>query len=277
MSDAQPLSGAIIIPAHNEASVITRTLARLTPLGAAGIEIIVACNGCVDSTASVARTVPRVKVVELASASKPNALNAADLAVPSWPRLYLDADIEIEPAAIRAVFEVLRRGDILAARPTFRYDVTAGDRIVRSFYRARTRLPSTSNALWGAGVFALSRAGHARFGQFPLLTGDDLFVDQSFVAGEKAVVDTPPAIVRTPRSARALLRTLRRTYRGQAELAGGARTARTVRELVLSIRGPGSAIDAMVYATVVSLARLRRPTPSTSSVRRWERDDTSRS
>ena len=49
-------AGAVIIPAHNEASVIGRTLGRLAPLAAGGqVEVIVACNGCTDNTAEVAR------------------------------------------------------------------------------------------------------------------------------------------------------------------------------------------------------------------------------
>jgi glycosyltransferase involved in cell wall biosynthesis len=273
-------AGAVIIPAHNEAGVIGRTLGRLAPLAADGqVEVIVACNGCTDNTAELAGGFEGVRVLDVPEASKVAALNAADSAASRWPRLYLDADIEIDPLALRKVFDKLGRGDVLAARPAFRYDTEGASRLVRSFYRARARIPSTNNALWGAGAFALSEEGHRRFRQFPLISplfsGDDLFVDRQFLPTEKAVLDTPPVMVRTPRRADALLPILRRNYRAQADLGGSATTSETVRELVGSVRSTQSAIDAAVYAGFVALARLRRRVPP-DSAGVWERDESSR-
>ena len=91
--------GSVIIPAHNEAAVIARTLAPLAPLAAAGqLEVIVACNGCTDHTAAIARGFDGVTVLELGQSSKAAALNAGDAAASHWPRLYLDADVQISPA-----------------------------------------------------------------------------------------------------------------------------------------------------------------------------------
>lgn len=279
--------GAIIIPAHNEAAVIARTLESLAPIAATGaIELIVACNGCTDRTAQIARQFESVKVIEASRASKTVALNEGDAAATLWPRLYLDADITITATAVRMVFQHLLDGKDPAARPAFCYDDDGASWPVRAFYRARRRLPSTSRALWGAGAYALSRAGHARFGAFPDLTGDDLFVDLQFLPEEKGILSTPPVRVATPRDTRSLLNILRRNYRGGSELANlerrGAvsargrlgRTNRTVIELVQSISGPRSLLDALVYASLVSFAR-RRPSPAPSSSH-WERDDSSR-
>jgi glycosyltransferase involved in cell wall biosynthesis len=206
--------GAVIMPAHNEASVIGRTLRRLAPLAAGGrVEVIVACNGCTDNTADLARSFEGVRVLDVPEASKVAALNAADAAASRWPRLYLDADIEIDPQALRAVFDELGRGAVLAARPAFRYDTEGASGLVRSFYRARERIPSTNKALWGAGAFAVSQEGHKRFRAFPSISprfsGDDIFIDQQFLPTEKKVLDTPPVMVRTPRRTNALLRVLR--------------------------------------------------------------------
>jgi GT2 family glycosyltransferase len=272
--------GAVIIPAHNEASVIGRTLGRLAPLAASGqVEVIVACNGCTDNTAELARSFKGVRVLDVPEASKVAALNAADAAAARWPRLYLDADIEIDPRALRVVFDELGREAVLAARPAFRYDTEGASGLVRSFYRARNRIPSTQNALWGAGAFAVSQEGRKRFRQFPSISprfsGDDLFVDQQFLPSEKKVLSTPPVMVRTPRHADALLGILRRNYRAKAELGGWATTSQTVRELMRTIRSPQSAMDASVYAGFVALARLRRRRPPDSSGV-WERDESSR-
>jgi glycosyltransferase involved in cell wall biosynthesis len=269
--------GAVIIPAHNEASVIGRTLDGLAPLAAGRrVEVIVACNGCTDNTADLARAYEGVRVLDVPEASKIAALNAADAVASRWPRLYLDADIEIDPRALRAVFDELDRGTVLAARPAFRYDTEGASRVVRCFYRARNRIPSANKALWGAGAFAVSQEGHKRIHRFPSISprfsGDDIFADQQFLPTEKTVLDTPPVMVRTPRRANALLRVLRRNYRAQAELGGSSATSRTLRELLRTIRNPLTAIDAAVYALFVTLARLRRRHPA-GSTGVWERDE----
>lgn len=294
--------GAVIIPAHNEEAVIRRTLRALEPVISTGcVEVIVAVNGCTDETASIAAAFAGVHVIHVEEASKVAALNAADAAATAWPRLYLDADIEIAPTALRMVFDRLSRGDVQAARPAFRYDDSEASFWVRAFYRARRRMKSTDEALWGAGAYALTEAGHARFGTFPDITADDLFVDVHFGQGDKVIMHTPPVVVRTPRHVSALLKILRRNYRGQRELRlhpsqfhkGNERekfvtraaapsdlseygnTRQSVRELVASIRGPVSALDACTYAALVSCARTASRKAATSRTS-WERDDSSR-
>ena len=274
--------GSVVVPAHNEASVIRRTL---EPLGALAlsdrIDLIVAANGCSDATVEVARGVPGVRVLDLPEASKVAALNAAEAATDRFPRMYLDADIEIHPDAVIAVLRALDDGPELAARPPFVYDTVGASWLVRSYFRARMRLPSNTQALWGAGCYALSRAARERFGEFPPLIADDLFVDWLFHASEKRVVPTTPVVVRTPRTAAALRSVLRRTYSGNAQLEQQPATvadlvpARTsnARDLTASVRSLSTFTDACVYLAFVVLARVhaRRPTSG------WSRDHSTRS
>lgn len=274
-----PSSGAIIIPAHNEATVIGRTLDSLREvIGWGTVEVIVACNGCTDGTASIASGFEGVRVLQVDAASKTAALNAADHAADRWPRLYLDADIEVSAPALAAVFEALGGGSLLAARPAFRYDTTGASAAVRAYYRARVRIPRNAEALWGAGVFALSRAGHERLGSFPALTGDDYYVDGLFAADEKSVLPTDPVVVRTPRTSASLLAVLRRAYRGNAQqdaVTGGGSMSRTLRDLLASVRGPLTAVDAAVYAAFAGAGRRRAFQLRKAEVA-WERDNSSR-
>ncbi|WP_181149905.1 WecB/TagA/CpsF family glycosyltransferase [Arthrobacter sp. MYb227] len=291
-------SGTIIIPAHNEESVIARTLHHLAVLAASGsVQVIVACNGCTDRTASIASSFPGVKVIEVEEASKVAALNAADEVATRWPRVYLDADIEMSPTAVKMVLDRLTHSGALAARPAFEYDDSRASALVRAFYRARRRIPSTSQALWGAGVYGLSKEGHAKFGAFPTLTADDLFVDQQFETWEKVVLNTPPVRVVTPRTVASLSAILQRNYRGQTEFTENAKklpqsvpvptaflgsgdigSRRTTRELLGSVRGPGSAFDAAIYAFFVASARLKQKRLSAKiAIPVWERDVSSRS
>lgn len=270
-------AGAIIIPAHNEASVLGRTLAALQlPLATGKVEVMVACNGCSDGTEAIAGSTPGVQVLQVGEASKVAALNAADRTATRWPRVYVDADIEVPVEALRATLEALSgNAGVLCARPAFVYDTFGASWAVRAYYRARNRLPQSSGSMWGAGVYGLNHKGHERLGEFPSLTADDCYIDRLFNDSEKAVVACTPVTVRTPRSSRSLLSTLRRVYRGNSELKGmgGARTGRTLRELASSIKGPTTALDALVYAVFAVAGRLAQPRRAGSP---WERDESSR-
>ncbi|WP_159440570.1 WecB/TagA/CpsF family glycosyltransferase [Tersicoccus phoenicis] len=275
--------GAVIIPAHNEESVIARTLTPLAPLAAAGaIDVVVACNGCSDRTAEIARGFPGMTVLDLATASKTAALNAADAATGAWPRLYLDADIEITAATLQALFLHLSEPERLAARPVADYDTDAAGPLVRAYYRARRRVPELHRHLWGAGAYAVSAAGHARLGRFPDVTADDAWADSRFAPEEKQVIATTPVVIRTPRTTGALVATLGRVYGGVAQLDGGEPVADRgsgsgLRNLLASIDGARTTIDAAVYAGIVAAARLRlRLSAALREPGHWARDESSR-
>lgn len=266
---------AVIVPAHNEAAVIGRTLMPLSALAESEqIELVVACNGCTDDTASRAAAIAGVKVIEAPAASKTAALNAGDAAATLWPRIYLDADVVITPRALADVTAYLNGARVSAARPAAFVDTSHSTSAVRRYYRARDRMPSLSAHLWGAGVYALSKSGHDRVGAFPDVIADDFYVDSLFAPDEKTVVATEPVIVQAPRDARALLAVFTRARRGPAQQSADT-GASTARELARSISGPRSAWDAATFAAFALRARLgaRRARDHALS---WERDETAR-
>ena len=118
-----------------------------------------------------------------------------------------------------AVLDRLAQGDVLVARPRCEYDSRGASALVRSYYRVRNRGGFVQHKLvmWGAGAYGLNEKGHERFGSFPAVTGDDLYVDTRFDAHEKAVVATDPSVIRTPADVRSLVAILGR-HRGGAEL-----------------------------------------------------------
>ena len=210
-------------------------------------------------------------MIEIARPSKTAALNAGDDATNVWPRLYLDADIEIHPGAVRAVFAELDSGT-LAARPAFVYDTAGASAPVRAYYRARERMPAISRSLWGAGAYALSAAGHAHLGRFPDLLADDLYVDRLFTSRQKVIVPTEPVRVRTPRSVSGLLAVLTRQSRGNTAVHSST-TSATVRALIAGVHGPLGLADAFVYALLTVVGRRRALTGKKAD---WERDESSR-
>lgn len=219
VSTRTPVS--VIVPAHDEARVIGRCLDRLLD-GAEPdeVEIVVVCNGCTDGTAEVAsRTAPDATVVELAVASKHAALNEGDRIAHRFPRFYVDADVELDIEALRTTADMLAAGDALCAAPAPRFDTDACPWYIRQFFRVFERMPFLSGAgVVGTGVYALSAEGRARFDEFPAITADDQFVMDRFEVGERRTVRSATFVVHPPRTLGNLLKTRRRTYRGNREL-----------------------------------------------------------
>lgn len=285
MVDADPVA-SIVIPAHNEATSILRCLEPVMAVAKSlPLEVIVAANGCRDNTVELAGTQPGVTVLDLSAASKVAALNAADDVASAFPRVYLDADVVIDEEALRHMIDALRTELPRLTVPSVRYDTDGADMAVRRFYEIFTKLPSARSTTVGRGVYALSEAGRARFGRFPEIQGDDLFVNRLF-RPEEALVGPGFITIRTPRRWRDLVRVRSRLAAGNAELAAVAdepgvavpahadfsrTTGRTVRALARHLAShPQHLVSVVVYVGITVLARTRR------SRGRWQRDESTR-
>jgi GT2 family glycosyltransferase len=257
-------------------------LTALGDLSAAGVTVIVACNGCTDDTAMIARRFTGVTVVELDQASKTLALRAGDLLAGPGPRIYLDADVVMSRRAVLDTLAELQVGGALAARPPVHFDSSGAGWPMRRWYAVRAELPSIAGKLWGAGVYALSETGRARFGVFPELVSDDAFIDALFDDTETTIVPTDPVRVRTPRTTADLMKIMRRSYRTQSEVAAVTRATRLSRSqsdqvgdlVALLRRRPAALVDVIIYVLIVARARLAA---KRGRYTEWERDDSSRS
>lgn len=286
---------SIVIPAHNEARVIGRTLQALADgTLRPGTRVVVACNGCTDGTEQIAQGFAdrlQLDVLDLPVASKQAALNGADDFLfgddrqENFPRIYLDADVVVPAASVNRVVEVLESARVLAARPPLEYQTQAADPLVKAFYRARSRTPEVLNALWGAGFYAVSAAGRGRWGSFPLEAPDDLFVDALFDGSEKTVVDAAPVRVQVPRSSAALLKTLKRVYRPSeaVQAVDEAAQSSSGNTLVSLLRAntskPADLLDALSYIGFAAGARAALKLDGASkghSGEAWERDSSTR-
>ncbi len=276
---------SVVIAAHNEAPVIGRTLRTLLAGAEPGsLDITVVANGCTDQTARVAAAVPGVRVVELAAASKPAALNAGDRAAIGFPRVYLDADIQITAADLGRVVAAL--DSYAAAVPARRLELAGRPLAVRGYYAIHARLPVFATGLFGRGVIAVSEAGRARFGKFPDVVADDLFLDAQFADSEKRVVSEVSSVVATPRRTRDLVRRLARVRAGNAALRARAASAPAtsgpapraaarlswLRDVVLPRPwlAPAAVCYVAITLTAALLARRYRRAPA------WGRDESTR-
>jgi glycosyltransferase involved in cell wall biosynthesis len=274
--------GSIVIPAYNEGKVVRRCLDELfTGLDPTDVEVAVVCNGCTDDTADEARAAGYpITVIDLPEPGKAGALRAGERSVTLLPRMFLDADVEISGATARRVLETVSTDRPLAARPPVHFDASQSAWLVRRYYAARAELPSVMCDLCAAGTYALSASARARFDEFPDMIGDDLFAARVVSPDEVIVVDTEPVVVHVPRTSSALLKILKRVYRGNHEFArerpalARDTTRNTEKDLLRLLFRARHTIDALVYAAFVVIARVlvrfdRQPV-------RWERDNSSR-
>ena len=243
---------SVVIPAHDEEAVLPRLLGALTEGASPGeFRVCVACNGCTDRSAEVARSFPGVVVVEVEEASKSAGLNAGDAAAGDvFPRLYLDADIAVSVDTLREVVAALEVDEPRAASP--RLDVALEGRppLVRGFYRVFLGLPWATDSPLGSGFYALSAAGRARFGAFPAITNDDELVRSLFAEDERITVDGTFTI-QAPYTTRALMRAKARVATGVSELAAAAPEALPAARRQ-PVRKPGGSLK---------FVRLARQTP----------------
>lgn len=276
---------SVVIPAYNEANVIERCLSELTSRRVeGGMEIIVACNGCSDNTAELARTFgDSVKVVETETASKIAALNLGDSTATAFPRIYLDADIVVELDTIEAVANVLRTDQAFAAAPKMEVDLSRSSWPVRAFYNIWLRQPYHLRGLIGGGFYAVSEAGRARFKAFPTIIADDEFVRRHFAPSERINPEGLTFTIHAPHRFSDLVKVKTRSRLGRMELerkfpqlkdaSGGELGAKR-----FDIKkNPGLWLAACVYLLVNGLTRLRaRKQLRQLGSYQWERDESSR-
>jgi hypothetical protein len=274
---------SVVVPAHDEAPVIGRLLRALEDGRVEGDEVVVACDGCDDDTAAVARGFPGVSVLELPRGGKPSALNAGDRMCTQFPRFFVDADVVVTAATLHEVARTMSE-TIQAGAPVCVVDTSRSSFVVRQYYAVWTRLPYLSRGLLGSGVVGLSESGRSRFDEFPAVIGDDEFVRRLFSLDERVASTENAFTIMAPRTLDALIRVKTRSRLGVLQLdarhgpaAPDTASGTSTGALVQLARRPRFWVPVAIYATIRSVTRAR-------AARRfrhrdfhgWERDETSR-
>lgn len=251
---------SVVVPAHNEEAVLARSLQRLLSGSAPGeLDVVVVPNACSDKTADVARRAG-VRVLETPVPGKVNALRLGDAACRTFPRVYLDADVELSAASVRVLVAALAEPGVLACAPVPEWDLTGASWMARRVHRVHDRLVAPHRALAGAGVYVLSELGHDRIFPLPDVISDDEWVHRSFDASERVVVPGGRSLVRPPRTVAAHLRRRVRVQQGNRQLielsrppADGRLRLRDLGQLL--VRRSVSPLDAACYLAVLGVER----------------------
>ena len=280
-----PAVTTVIIPAHNEARVIKRLLDKIVADATPGeLDVIVVANGCTDDTADVATACgPVIRVVTISTPSKREAVLAGDRVAAGFPRIYVDADVELGTGDIRALAEALDRPGVLAAGPTRMLATTGRPWLVRWYYDVWMRLPEVREGLFGRGVIGVGAAGHARIATLPPLLSDDLGWSLMFGPSERAIVPDARAVVHAPRTVADLMRRRIRAATGVTQLENAEDTPQSTARtrlpdlIAISRREPRMAPRVLVFLAVAVAARWRsKKATSRGDYSTWLRDESSR-
>jgi glycosyltransferase involved in cell wall biosynthesis len=277
---------SVIIPAYNESAVIERCLRSMLVGAEPGeLEIIVIANGCNDDTADKARAFGSpVEVLETPVGSKIGALNLGDEHARYFPRMYVDADIEVGIQALRDVAALLSDDSpIVLAAPQATFAYEGRPPLVRSFYKVWTSLPYFTENIIGAGFYAFSRKGRERFDKFPDIIGDDAFARLVARPDERRAIKHATFTIHPPRSLRSVAKIQTRARAGIYELREkfpqmlSNETTNAQRSLKIIAGRPDLWIHAPVYLGVMGYAKLRAHLKLRLGQQKlWERDDTGR-
>nr|WP_314262191.1 glycosyltransferase family 2 protein [uncultured Devosia sp.] len=218
----------VIVPASNEAALIGRCIEALLAsrfARPAPWQLIIAANGCRDDTVAISRSyaVPaeaagaELVVLDIAEGGKLNALNRGEAEARGDALAYIDADVIVEPALLDQLAQALDRPEPAYATGTL-HIADARTWATRTYARFWRSLPFVVDGAPGCGVFAVNRAGRARWGHFPAIISDDTFVRLHFTPQERINVAAGfhwPMVEGLAN----LVRVRRRQDRGVAEIA----------------------------------------------------------
>lgn len=191
---------SVILPASNESALIGGCLEALLASEVPAtrpVEVVVVANGCVDDTAAIARSYEarffnlgwHLQVIERAEGGKPGALNAGDAVARGVVRVYLDADVTVAPDLLQQLVDVL---DVAAPRyASGQVEIEAETPLSQAYARIWRRVPFMRDVVPGCGLFAVNAAGRARWGDFPRIISDDIYVRLQFRPDERFGVSAP--------------------------------------------------------------------------------------
>ena len=271
----------IIVPAHNEASVIQACLDSI--ISQSGVDkIIVACNGCTDTTADIVqKNYPSVHCLDIKTPSKTNALNEAEKYISSFPVFYLDADTRISENAIISITDYLSKNDTLLAAPTPIIDTSKSSWFVKQYYKIWLKLPYISDGVIGTCSFIMSEEGRKRFDHFPDIINDDGFVRCCFESHERKNIAGTEIYIKAPKTLYSLIKIKTRARLGNMQLEASNLCARpkqanyssSMKERIFSAQF----IPTAVYIVIALIIRIRAAQQFKKlDSYTWEKDLTSR-
>jgi glycosyltransferase involved in cell wall biosynthesis len=273
---------SVIVPAHNEASVIRRCLDSLKDQ--AGLDtLIVACNGCTDNTAEIVRNeYPNAICLDIAKPSKVNALNEAEKHITTWPVFYIDADTCLSSNAIQTITQTLATNTtLLLAAPQPVIDTTHSSWLVRQYYRVWLQLPYIRDGVVATCSYVITQTGHERFSEFPAVINDDGFVRCQFERQERGNINGAQIFITAPQDLNSLIKIKTRARLGNMQLAAAKLCTKADKKsyssILLDKLLSREFLSTFIYLSIASFIRWRAAKQYRHlHTYTWEKDQSSR-
>lgn len=275
----------VIVPAHNEASVIEACLDSI--IGQSEVDhIIVACNGCTDDTAEIVRKkYPDIHCLDISTPSKVNALNEAEEFARElgliFPVYYIDADTRLSDNCVSKVNQYLKTNDTLLAAPTPIIDTSFSSWVVKTYYKVWTNLPYIKEGVIATCSYIITEEGRSRFEKFPDVINDDGFIRCNFWNREISNVPGAEIYIRAPKDLYSLIKIKTRARLGNMQLLASGECK------VIENKQYGSVMrskllsrdwfSTIIYISIASIIRIRSKKQfKRLKDYRWEKDLSSR-
>ena len=275
---------SIIIPAHNEERTIIRLLNAIVDCQNQKLaEIIIICNGCTDKTYEVVKeNFPNIRCERMVEASKTKALNRGDEVAQYFPRIYLDADIEVSADTLIEISERIKKNNLLLSAPTMITSLSGCSLIVKLFYSVWLNIAQVKNSYIGCGMFALSKKGRERFAEFPEIISDDYYVCLQFEESERTVFKDLFFIHKAPKNLKSLLNVRVRVVAGNFQLQNlygylFKKSNSTLFPLKSVIRNnPRSIFGLPIYFIITLISRWKALQQLNMGIVEWKIDESTR-
>jgi len=271
----------VIIAAHNEAKVIKQTLSLLlTVKSQQSYQVVVVCNGCSDGTEElIQQEFPSVHCLVLGQASKALAIRHAELFNPGFPRLYLDADIELNAEDAEKLFAHGLDEKLPALIvPTSEVITQSCSFVVKRFYNVWYSTKYIQQMGYGAGTYLLNSSGRQRFGLWPELIADDGFIRSQFDPKEVHISKRCTVRVRAPKSLFSLLKVKTRSKLGNLELRDYLKNSDSpeFKNGATEKKGSQSRFNKTIYFSINIIAFGLAKWQYIRGNKAWHRDDSNR-
>jgi len=276
----------VIVPAHNEASVIQDCLNSI--INQDGVDqIIVPCNGCTDNTVDIVKqNYPQVICLDIEKPSKTNALNVAEkkakeLGV-SYPVFYIDADTQLSENCIKTITQTMRDNDeLLLSAPTPIINTDKSSWLVKTYYKVWTKLPYIKEGVIATCSFIVSEKGRQRFDKFADVIGDDGFIRCHFKNSEIANIEGSEIYITAPRDIYSLIKIKTRARLGNMELIARKKCpiqeAKNYGNVMKSRLFSHEFIPTSIYILIALIIRIRAKLQFNKlDSYQWEKDTSSR-
>ncbi|MBO9532772.1 MAG: glycosyltransferase [Solirubrobacteraceae bacterium] len=193
---------AYVIAAHDEADVIGAKVSSTAALDYPRdrLRIVVACDGCTDDTAAVARAAGADLVLELPRGGKMAAQHAAVAAVDEPIVAFSDANSTWDADALHQLVDALAEPGTGYACGRVRFvqgDAEGGDNQEGVYWRYEMAIRSRESALasvtaGNGAIYAIRRAAYSAYAFDPVM-GHDLAMPFQLVRAGWRAVDVPSA------------------------------------------------------------------------------------